>query len=211
MENIGKYGGEKEETFYINTYKIIMSLLSSIFGGSSYQGKTNYTDDILKERADNLSMVDLQRMFELKQQEQSAAGYTVSFKISNHYFEIIMAIVIIYIAYRMFIADYVPASVTFLIVAFYLLFLLSAQRSSSLDYEVPWTDCPDYFIRMNKNGSVGEYVCRNVSPESVPGPGYDRVKQINGLSDSLTRNERCALASGYQGLSWEWCDDPRNQ
>lgn len=186
-----------------------MSFLSSMFGYSSYQGKTNYTDEILKSRSNNLSMVDLQRMFELKQEEQNKAGYTVKFKLSNHYFEIIVGIVIIYIAYRLFVDGYVPASITFLVVCFYLLFLFSAQKSARLDYEVPWTDCPDYFVRVN--GSGGNYTCRNVAPASVPGNEYDRVPEINGLSDSMTRQERCAFASAYQGLSWEWCDDPRNQ
>jgi hypothetical protein len=93
-------------------------------------------------------------------------------------------------------------------VAYYLLFLFGSQSASSLDYEVPWTDCPDYFIRV---GNGNNYRCVNIAPESVPGAGYNRVPEIGGLSDTMTRREKCSVASTYQGLSWEWCDDPRNQ
>lgn len=186
-----------------------MSFISGLFGHSRYQGKANYTDDILKENSNNLAMVDIQRMLELKQEEQSKAGYSTRFKISNHYFEIIVAIVIFYLAYLIYRAGYIPASFTFVLVAFYLLFLFAAENSAKSDYEIPWTDCPDYFVRFGSGN--GNYTCHNVSPSTVPGNGYERVKQIRGLSDGMTRRERCSLASNYKGLSWEWCDDPKNQ
>ena len=157
-------------------------------GYSQYQGKSSYSDSFLKNRSNNLSMVDLQRMFELKQEELGKNGSTTTFKLSNHYMEIIFGIIILYIGYQLYIQGYTSASITFVIVFFYMLFYYSRYNYTTLDHEVSWTDCPDYFVRVDKEGSI--YDCVNISPEHVPGPGYNTINKIKPRYSPVTSKFR---------------------
>ena len=177
-------------------------------GYSQYQGTSTHSDTFLRDHSNNLSMADLQRIFQLKQEELEKNGSITNFKLSNHYMEIIFGIIILFIGYQIYIKGYMAASITFIIVFFYMLFYYSRYNYTSLDHEVAWTDCPDYFVKVDKEGSL--YDCVNISPEYVPGPGYDQINIIENIDASATRKDICNTIAGFKGLSWEWCDDPRN-
>jgi hypothetical protein len=176
-----------------------MASFARYLGWRPYNTDPSQSDSTLEEAAGSYSVGDLRRMLQLK--EENNQGGTVNINLRNFFWEIVIFGIIVYVSYQIYSSGYLYASITFLFAASYLLFLFSFNNMELKEHEMPWSDCPDYFIRQPDGDG---YKCVNTVPESI------QVSDITGLSDDMTKKERCEVASQYDGLSWEWCDDPRN-
>jgi hypothetical protein len=180
-----------------------MSSILQFFGWRPYKTNPSKGDTLLEEESREFTSADLRRMLEIKEKDNKTGG-NININLRNFFWEIIIFSILIYISYQIYRSGYFYASITFIFTSIYLLFLFTFNNLELKETEMPWTDCPDYFIR--ENTEDGGYRCVNTAPESIA----DGLTEISGFNDNMDKKDRCNIGKDYNGLSWEWCDDPRN-